>query len=155
VLSDLDEARAARAATDLGVEFCAPDAIYDVPADVLAPCALGDVLDDRTIPRLRCRVVAGGANDQLAHARHADELAARGVLYVPDFVINAGGVLGAAAALGMGDGDDRGGQVFRECNAIVEVLEGVLDRGERVGCTPHAAAIAIARERLQAARESS
>jgi leucine dehydrogenase len=153
VLTDLDDSRAARAAAELGVERCAPDAVYDVAADVFAPCALGDVLDDQTIPRLRCRIVAGGANDQLVLARHADELAARSVLYVPDFVINAGGILGAATALGMGNGDHRG-HVFTECNAIVDVLENVLDRGEREGCTPHAAAIAIARERLQAARSS-
>ena len=78
-------------------EFCATavamDAIFDVDSDVFAPCALGAILDDRSIPRLRASIVAGAANNQLAEKRHDRILMERGVLYAPDYVINAGGII--------------------------------------------------------------
>jgi leucine dehydrogenase len=150
VVADVDEASARRAERDFGARRVAADAIYDVAADVFAPCALGDVLNDETIPRLRCRVVAGGANDQLAEERHAEDLASRGVLFVPDFVINAGGVLGAAATLG--EATPGAGDEFAECAPIAQVVESVLARGDEEGRTPHAAAVAMARARLSEAR---
>jgi leucine dehydrogenase len=76
------------------VEIVPPEEIYDVDCDVFAPCALGAVLNDDTIPRLRCDIIAGAANNQLAeNERHGKELTERGVLYAPDFVINAGGLI--------------------------------------------------------------
>ena len=69
------------------------DAIMDVEADVFSPNALGAILDDRGIARLRAPIVAGGANNQLARAGHGPILAARGILYAPDYVINAGGIV--------------------------------------------------------------
>jgi leucine dehydrogenase len=76
-----------------GVQAVAPEAIYDQDVDVFAPCALGAILDDATLPRLRCAVVAGAANNQLAEPRHGEALRARGILYAPDYVINAGGII--------------------------------------------------------------
>ncbi len=76
-----------------GATAVAPDAIYDAEADVFAPCALGAVINDATLPRLRVRIVAGGANNQLAEPRHGDELERRKILYAPDYVINAGGLI--------------------------------------------------------------
>jgi leucine dehydrogenase len=91
---DIDPAAAARAADELGVEPVAPEEIYDVPCDVFAPCALGASLRPDTIPRLRARIVAGAANNQLAEERRDGEaLHRRGILYAPDFVINAGGLV--------------------------------------------------------------
>lgn len=87
------EAVCARHPEVVGVE---PDAIYDVPCDIFSPSALGGVLNDATIPRLRCAAVAGSANNQLAEARHGDLLHARGILYAPDYVINAGGLIQVA-----------------------------------------------------------
>jgi leucine dehydrogenase len=89
---DIDSERAERG-RELGVELVAPEEIFDVDCDVFAPCALGAAINDETLPRLRCRVVAGAANNQLAEERHGDELHARGILYAPDFVINAGGLI--------------------------------------------------------------
>ena len=90
---DIDADRIARAA-ELGVEIVPPDQIFDVACDVFAPCALGAILNDTTIPRLRCQVVAGAANNQLAvEARDGQALAARDILYAPDFVGNAGGLI--------------------------------------------------------------
>lgn len=90
---DID-ADALEEARELGVEIVSPEAIYDVDCDIFAPCALGAILNDETLPRLKAKAVAGGANNQLADAaRHGAEIARRGILYAPDFVINAGGLI--------------------------------------------------------------
>jgi leucine dehydrogenase len=91
---DIDPEATAEAASRYGVEIVPPDDIYDAECDIFAPCALGAVLNDETIPRLRCAIVAGAANNQLADGdRHGQALAGRGILYAPDFVINAGGLI--------------------------------------------------------------
>lgn len=92
-LTDIDEARAARLATELGSVAVPADTIMDIECDVFSPNALGAILDDDSIARLRAPVIAGGANNQLARAEHGDALAARGILYAPDYVINAGGII--------------------------------------------------------------
>jgi leucine dehydrogenase len=96
VVSDIDEARVHRAVAELGAEAVAPEAIFTAPADVFAPCALGAVLDDATVPLLGAPVVAGSANNQLARPEHGAALARRGILYAPDYVINAGGIINIA-----------------------------------------------------------
>ena len=91
--SDIDPDAIAHA-REIGVDIVAPEAIYDVDCDVFAPCALGAILNDDTLPRLKAKAVAGGANNQLADpARHGAEIARREILYAPDFVINAGGLI--------------------------------------------------------------
>ncbi len=91
--ADIDAEAADLAASEHGVEIVPTSEILEVECDVLAPCALGAVLNDKTIPRLRCQIVAGGANNQLADDRHGQELHDRGILYAPDFVGNAGGLI--------------------------------------------------------------
>ncbi|MEZ5693660.1 MAG: Glu/Leu/Phe/Val dehydrogenase dimerization domain-containing protein [Altererythrobacter sp.] len=95
-LSDINEARAAALADELGGESVAPDAVMSVACDVFSPNALGAILDDEGIARLDTPIVAGGANNQLARAGHGEKLAARGILYAPDYVINAGGIISVA-----------------------------------------------------------
>lgn len=92
-VSDIDADAVARAGQEFSAQTVAPEAIYDVAADVFAPCALGAVINDQTIPRLKARIIAGSANNQLAEPRHGVELARRKILYAPDYVINAGGVI--------------------------------------------------------------
>jgi leucine dehydrogenase len=82
-----------RAAQELGATVVAPDEIFALDVDVFAPCALGAVLNDDTIPQLKAKIVAGAANNQLAEPRHGVELMKRGILYAPDYVINAGGII--------------------------------------------------------------
>ncbi|MBI4216334.1 MAG: Glu/Leu/Phe/Val dehydrogenase [Chloroflexi bacterium] len=84
---------ALKAAASLGASVVSPQDITSVECDIFAPCALGAVLNDDTIPRLKCRVVAGAANNQLAEERHGDALAQRGILYAPDYVLNGGGLI--------------------------------------------------------------
>ena len=95
-LADLNAARAAELARELGASVASSDAIMSTSCDVFSPNALGAILDDEGIARLDCAIVAGGANNQLAKADHGAVLAARGVLYAPDYVINAGGIISVA-----------------------------------------------------------
>ncbi len=90
---DIDPEAIAQA-RERGVEIVPPETIYDVACDIFTPCALGAILNDETLPRLKAKAVAGGANNQLADpARHGLEIERRGILYAPDFVINAGGLI--------------------------------------------------------------
>jgi leucine dehydrogenase len=131
-----------------------PDAIYDQEVDVLAPCALGSILDDATIARLRCRVVVGAANNQLAEERHASALADRGITYAPDFVVNAGGVIGASQE-GRALGGETAGPVydekiaFRDTERVAGILDAVFDLAERECITPHAAAVRMAKDKIR------
>ncbi|MBL7963454.1 MAG: Glu/Leu/Phe/Val dehydrogenase [Flavobacteriales bacterium] len=97
-LTDIhDDKLAAIKAEHAAVELVAPDAIYDVDMDIYSPCALGATVNDDTLPRLRCAVIAGAANNQLADEEvHGQAVMERGILYVPDFLINAGGIINCA-----------------------------------------------------------
>jgi leucine dehydrogenase len=124
VVSDVDEERRALA-RELGADWVAPDRALDVEADVFAPCALGGVIDDDAVARLRVPVVAGAANNQLAEERHAVALHERGIRWAPDFIANAGGLIA------VGDealhGFDRA-RVQRRVEAIGDTLREVYAR---------------------------
>ena len=95
-VADVDPLKAERAQREFGAKIVPLDAIYAVACDVFAPCALGSALNDQTIANLRCRIVAGAANNQLAEPRHGEDLMQRGILYAPDYAINAGGLINVA-----------------------------------------------------------
>ena len=92
-VTDIHREPLVQAGRELGATVVAPDEIFGLDVDVFAPCALGAVLNDSTIPQLKASIVAGAANNQLAEARHGVELMKRGILYAPDYVINAGGII--------------------------------------------------------------
>ncbi|WP_341645872.1 Glu/Leu/Phe/Val dehydrogenase dimerization domain-containing protein [Thauera sp. SDU_THAU2] len=92
-VTDIHRDSLTRAAKELGATVVAPEEIFGLDVDVFAPCALGAVLNDQTIPQLKASIVAGAANNQLAEVRHGTELMKRGILYAPDYVINAGGII--------------------------------------------------------------
>ena len=118
-------------ATDTGAAVVDPDEILFTEADIVAPCALGDVLNPDTIPRLRCKVVAGAANNQLPTEDQADALHARGIVYVPSVVANAGAVIkGASDALGESD------RIEERMQGIAERTKDVLEIAQREGRTP-------------------
>jgi leucine dehydrogenase len=148
VVADVDEGRAERLHAELGAEVVAPDAVYDVDCDVFSPNAGGGVIADATIPRLRCRAVVGGANEQLAEDRHGDALHARGILYGPDYVVNAGGLL--SLLFEVGEADEEG--VTERVRAIGKSVAELWGRAEREGLPPHRLADRVAEERLAAAR---
>ena len=93
VVTDLHAPAVERCVKEFGATAVAMDAIFGVDADVFAPCALGAVINDKTLPQLKATIVAGAANNQLAESRHDSLLALRGILYAPDYVINAGGII--------------------------------------------------------------
>ena len=100
VVADIDSDNLRKVTTDFdGVEIVEPGTIYDAPCDIFAPCALGAVINDETLPKLKCSIVAGSANNVLDKDRHATALAERGILYAPDYVVNAGGLMNVANEL--------------------------------------------------------
>jgi len=92
-VTDIHREPLVQAGRELGATVVAPEEIFSLDVDVFAPCALGAILNDSTIPQLKAKIVAGAANNQLAEARHGLELMKRGILYAPDYVINAGGII--------------------------------------------------------------
>ena len=148
--TDLDAA-AARSLRGRGVPFVEPDAAIGTECDVFSPCALGGVLNADTVLRLRCRAVAGGANNQLADETVAEALAARGILYAPDFIANAGG---ACSHIHMeADGWTRERALRDIEDRIPASLRAVFALARARGLTPDAAAREIARRRLQGAAD--
>jgi leucine dehydrogenase len=95
-VADVDPLKAERAQREFGATIVPLEHIFDIECDVIAPCALGSALNDQTIPKLRATIVAGAANNQLSEPRHGDDLHARGILYAPDYAINAGGLVNVA-----------------------------------------------------------
>jgi len=147
VVSDLDRTRARRAAQDFSAEVVSSEHIYGVPCDIFAPCALGGVLNARTIPRLRCRAIAGAANNQLATPDDALRLRRRNILYAPDFVVNAGGLINIAVGLGPGGYDVRNAE--RKTRAIAGTLRAVYRAARERRCTTAEAAERLAKARLR------
>jgi leucine dehydrogenase len=134
----------------LGAKAVTADEIHLAECDIFSPCALGAVIRPETIGRLRCRIVAGAANNQLADASMGDELKRRGILYAPDFAINAGGVINIADELA-GDGYDPQ-RAKRSVERIERTLKEVFDRARSAGVAPNRAAEQMARERIARAR---
>jgi leucine dehydrogenase len=145
VLADIDERRR-ELADRLGATWTDPETALTADVDVLAPCALGGVLNQDTVPRLRCRVITGAANNQLASEADGERLAERGILWVPDFVANAGGVVNIAVELEPEGYDTERAEV--RVRAIGDTVRAVLDHAEATSTTPLAAALEIARRRV-------
>jgi leucine dehydrogenase len=92
-VADIDKERVKKIVDKYGVSAISPEDVVTSECDVFAPCAMGAVINDKTVGKLRCKVVAGGANNQLAELKHGDQLMELGILYAPDYVINAGGLM--------------------------------------------------------------
>jgi leucine dehydrogenase len=145
---DIAQARVDEAVRRLGAAAVAPESIFDVEAEVFSPSAAGGILDAGTIPRLRCRAVVGAANEQLADEAAGEALHARGLLYGPDYVVNAGGLLSVLLETGALDED----AVTARVRGIAGTLADVWERARREGAPPHRVADAIVEKRLAAAR---
>ena len=143
LVSDLDPARR-QLASELGARWSTPDRALEAEVDVLVPCALGGILNQATVPRLRAPIIAGAANNQLADDGAADLLAARGILWAPDFVVNAGGLINIAVELAGYDP----AQARQRVRAIADTLQRIFEQAASAGITPLAAARQLAEERL-------
>lgn len=146
LVSDIDAAAAARVAGATGAMVVSAAAIVSEPADIFAPCALGGILDEKTVGSLTAKVVCGAANNQLAVAADGDRLADRGVLYAPDYVVNAGGIINVAAEY-LGWSQD---EACTRVDATASRLAHVLDFADAHGLAPHLAADHLAREMIAA-----
>lgn len=122
-VADVDPLKAERANREFAATVVPIEKIFDVECDVLAPCALGSALNDGTIPRLRCKVVAGAANNQLAEPRHGDSLYQRGILYAPDYAINAGGLVNVAQEVKGYDANVSREKTLKIYDTILEICE--------------------------------
>lgn len=147
VVADIDCARAEQVASHFGARVCNPDEIFSVPCDVFAPCAMGGVINPSTIARLQCKAVAGAANNQLLNDSDADELMRRGILYAPDFVINAGGLINVTAELE--EQGYRPSPARQKTHQIYDQLMIVFDIAEQNRFSTQAAALALGDYRLK------
>jgi glutamate dehydrogenase/leucine dehydrogenase len=143
-ITDVSDSAIKRLSDRPGVEVTTPQAIHRTECDIFAPCALGGVINRTTVTELRCQAVVGAANNQLASPDMAERLSDRGVLYVPDFVVNAGGIINIAHEY-LGYDEKRARAHVEE---IYDTTLNILDRAESEAIPPLAAAMAIARERL-------
>ena len=154
VICDAHADQAQAVAKRTGARVVAPELIFDAPADVFAPCALGAAISAATLARLKARIIAGGANNQLADAAVGQALFDHGLLYAPDFVINGGGIINVAAemrALERGEAYDPA-WVELKLSRMITSLGEVLDRSAAERRPADQVAIQIARERIAAAR---
>lgn len=148
VVADIRAEAVRKAVECFGARVASVDEIHSVKADVFAPCALGAVINDRTVGDLGARIVAGSANNQLAEDRHGVMLAERGVLYAPDYVINAGGIINIAH-----EGPDYSREAaFAHVARIGETLKDIFERAENTQLPTNIIADRMAREVLAAAR---
>lgn len=145
VVCDTNEESTQQAAKRFDAEVVSTDAIFDQPVDVFAPCAMGAVINDQTLPRLQVSIVAGAANNQLATSAHGEALRQRGILYAPDYVINAGGVIDVCYER-LGEGQER---IQREVNAIEQTLAEIFEISRREARPTHQVADQLAESRFR------
>ncbi len=149
IISDIDESKVDAIVRQFGVKRVPPETIYDVACDIFSPCALGAILNDQTIPRLKCKIICGAANNQLGEEKHGDLLVQRGIFYGPDYIVNAGGAIYDADRLAGGVNPERGRQ---KVTRIYDTTEKVIRIAQLQGIPTYRAADILAEERLTAIR---
>jgi leucine dehydrogenase len=146
-VADVDPHKAERAKREFGAAIAVLDQIAHVECDVFAPCALGAGLNDQTVPHLRAPIVAGAANNQLLEPRHGDDLYARGILYAPDYAINAGGLVNVAQEVLGYDAAKARERTLKIYDTIYEIC----DRSKRLATPTYKVADIMVEEKLAAA----
>ncbi|AUS87405.1 leucine dehydrogenase [Lysinibacillus sp. YS11] len=144
VVTDINQAAIDRVVNDFDAIAVAPDEIYAQEVDIFSPCALGAILNDETIPQLKAKVIAGSANNQLKDSRHGDYLHKLGIVYAPDYVINAGGVINVADEL-YGYNRER---AMKRVDGIYDSIEKIFAISKRDGIPTYVAANRLAEERI-------
>jgi leucine dehydrogenase len=152
IVADINESKRTLAEELPKARWSDPESAMLAEVDVLGPCALGGVLNEETIPALRCQIVCGAANNQLSREELAEDLAKRGIIYAPDFIANAGGIIHAAEEHA-GEHDPE--RVAQRVQNIHDVVVEILEESESTGRTPLSAGYAIAGRRLEAGREAA
>jgi leucine dehydrogenase len=147
VVTDIDSQKVEAMVEKYDVERVDPQAIYDVECDVFCPCALGAILNDDTLARLKCRVICGSANNQLREERHGDLLEQKGMVYAPDYIANAGGTIYDTDRLGIGGVSHERGK--EKVSRIYQNMERVFEIADRDKIPTYLAADRMAEERIR------
>lgn len=156
IIADRNVDRLTRATTHFRASATDCDLIFLTPCDIFAPCALGGVINDQTVPQLRCQIVCGSANNQLARHDHADLLHRRGILYVPDYVANAGGLIRVALGYtATGDPARCNDEIRARTEAVGDTVSRILKQAAQQHCSPAQIADRLARQRLDASTANS
>ncbi len=145
-VTDINQGLIDKAVTEYGAEAVGLDEIYDVPADVYSPCALGGTINEETLQRLKAKVICGSANNQLASDAMGDEVQKRGILYAPDYAVNAGGVMNVSLEI---DGYNRE-RAMRMMRTIYHNLGRIFEIADRDGIPTYKAADRLGEERIAA-----
>ena len=148
LVTDIDQAKIDRVVQEFGAQAVGREEIYEVEADVFAPCALGAVINDRTLDLLKVEIVAGGANNQLEDDRHGDVLDERGIIYAPDYVANSGGLINVNAEVAGWTLD----QAHHKASEIYDTILGVLEIARDEGIPSYKAADRLAERRIEEAK---
>jgi leucine dehydrogenase len=146
VVTDIDAERVKRVVSEFGARAVGAEEIYSVQADIFAPCALGAIINDKTLPQLRVEIVAGAANNQLLEERHGHELEGRSILYAPDYVANAGGVINVYSELA----GWTSARAFRKADEIYETVLKVFAIAKTDKIPTYLAADRLAEQRIRA-----
>ncbi|MGD8290173.1 MAG: Glu/Leu/Phe/Val dehydrogenase dimerization domain-containing protein [Desulfobacterales bacterium] len=147
VVTDIDPAKVAGVVSRHAIEQVAPEAIYDIECDIFCPCALGKVINDQTLDRLKCKIICGSANNQLAEERHGEILEKNEMVYAPDYIANAGGTIYDTDRLGVGGVSHERGQA--KVRRIYENMEQVFEIADRDRIPTYLAADRMAEERIR------
>lgn len=150
LVTDIDAERVAAFCQRTGAKAISDAEFYEAEVDILSPCARGKILGDVTIPKLRCRAVAGAANNQLDRVEHADALSERGILYAPDFVLNGGGIINVACELLPGGYNED--EALRRVDRIGLTLAEIFALAKKNGISTAAAADRVAEQRIAEAK---
>ncbi|MEK5361662.1 branched-chain amino acid dehydrogenase [Peribacillus sp. FSL K6-5616] len=150
IVTDINKESVARAVESFGATAVNPDEIYGVECDIYAPCALGAVINDQTINQIRAKVIAGAANNQLKETVHGDQIHEKGIIYAPDYVINAGGVINVADEL-LGYNRER---ALKKVETVYDTIERVIEIAKRDQIPTYKAADRMAEERIARMRNS-
>lgn len=150
-VADVDPLKSERAHREFGAKIIPLEDIFSIDCDVIAPCALGSAMNDVTIPKIQAKIVAGAANNQLAEPRHGDDLHARGILYAPDYAINAGGLVNVAQEVLGYDAQKSREKTLKIFDTIFEIA----DRSAKTGTPTYRIADMIVEEKLAKHGKSS
>jgi leucine dehydrogenase len=129
VVTDIDRGKVEAMVVKHGVDKVDPDAIYDVDCDIFCPCALGAIISDKTLDRLKCKIICGSANNQLKEEHHGELLEQKGMAYAPDYIANAGGTIYDTDRLGVGGvsherGREKVSRIYQNMERVFEIADG-------------------------------
>jgi leucine dehydrogenase len=145
IVSDVDQAKVGRVVNEFGASVVSSTEVYASEADIFAPCALGGIINDESIPQFKVEIIVGGANNQLLEARHGEDIEKRGILYAPDYAANAGGIInGCRELLGWKES-----QSTAKVDEIYDTVLAIFHTAKAEGIATYKAADRLAEDRLQ------